>query len=163
MGQQPKTNTNVEDLTCFWSLSCMTININLLIQNFTLIFFLSSFSFFFQPTLLLFSLLSGIASWFTDLVKKYVTHAWRFWVLTSFFYKMQPNFMIHDWIFLWIWVTHPTQIVSPESSWYNNHHFAHFWKTKQFHILIIFKLKKHFFTQKSFQWTKSSFSDIANR
>ena len=106
MGQQPKINTNVENLTCFWSLSCMTININLLIQNFTLIFFISSLSFFFQPTLLLFSLLSGIASWFTDLVTKYVTHTWIFWVL-------QPNFMIHmggffcefewvTWLRLWV-------------------------------------------------------------
>ena len=69
-------------------------------------FFLSSFSFYRLSCYLLFSLLSGIASWFTDLVTKYMTHTWRF------FYKMQPNFMIHGRIFLWIWVTHMTQIVS---------------------------------------------------
>ena len=93
-------------------------------------FFLSSLSFFFLPILLLLSLLSGIASWFTDLVTKYVTHTWIFWVL-------QPNFMIHGRIFLWIWVSHLTQIVSPESSWDNNHHSTYFGKTKNFHKMTI--------------------------
>ena len=41
------------------------------------------------------------------------------------------------WLFLWIWLTHLTQIVSSNSSWDNNHLCVHFDKNNCFHKMMI--------------------------
>ena len=51
-------------------------------------------------------------------------------------YMMRVNMSILGQIFfLWIWLTHLTQIVSVESGWDNNHYCVHFWQKCPWYLI----------------------------